>query len=73
LSEEIEITLNGNATSVTDRCTVEKFVSDLELQGKQVAVELNGEIMSRGRWAETILASGDRVEIVHFVGGGGGE
>ena len=36
----------------------------------RVAVELNGEIVPRGKYAETILQDGDKVEIVHFVGGG---
>ena len=50
--------------------TVNDLVQDLELVGEQVAVELNGQIVSRDRWQEEALASRDRVEIVRFVGGG---
>ena len=40
------------------------------MKGDRVAVELNREIVSRAQWAETSLKDGDRLEIVHFVGGG---
>jgi sulfur carrier protein len=40
------------------------------LKGDRVAVELNGEIVPRAHWVETIVEEGDRLEVVHFVGGG---
>ncbi|MEE8348455.1 MAG: sulfur carrier protein ThiS [Acidobacteriota bacterium] len=52
------------------RWTVTDLVEDLGLKDKQVAVELNGQIINRDRWQEETLVSGDRVEVVHFVGGG---
>jgi len=48
------------------------LVAALGLKGDRVALELNGEIASRTAWAETALADGDKVEVVHFVGGGSG-
>jgi thiamine biosynthesis protein ThiS len=42
----------------------------MDLKGDRIAVEHNGRIIQRTQWEETSLASGDRLEIVHFVGGG---
>ncbi len=50
--------------------TLEQLVGELKLQPDRVAIERNGVIVPRGRWAETWLANGDRLEMVHFVGGG---
>jgi len=50
--------------------TVEALVESLAMKADRVAVELNREIVPRARWAETPLSEGDRLEIVHFVGGG---
>ncbi len=70
MADKIEIILNGEGKKVSPEWTVNDLIQDLELVGKQVAVELNGQIVSRDRWQGEDLASGDRVEIVHFVGGG---
>ncbi len=47
-------------------------VAALELKADRVAVEWNGEIVGRKRWDEVTVASGDKLEVVHFVGGGAG-
>jgi sulfur carrier protein len=52
--------------------TVAELVATLAMQADRVALEQNGEIVPRARWAATPLAEGDRMEIVHFVGGGSG-
>ena len=70
MPERIEIILNGEEMRISTEWRVNDLVEDLELVGRQVAVELNGQIVRRDRWQEEALASGDRVEIVHFVGGG---
>jgi sulfur carrier protein len=70
MPEKIEIILNGEGTEIPMEWTVTDLVEDLKLVGKQVAVELNGQIVSRDRWQEETLVSGDRIEVVHFVGGG---
>ena len=46
------------------------LVADLGLKGDRVAIEHNGNIVPRAEWANTGLQDGDRLEIVHFVGGG---
>ncbi len=50
--------------------TVSALVEQLGMKSDRVAVELNQEIVPRERWAQTALHEGDRLEIVHFVGGG---
>jgi len=52
--------------------TLTALVDMLGMKSDRVAVELNHDIVSRDRWAETRLNDGDRLEIVHFVGGGTG-
>ena len=49
---------------------VAALIEALQMKGDRVAVELNGDIVSRARWAESALKDGDKLEIVHFVGGG---
>lgn len=50
--------------------TLAALVESLGMKADRVAVELNREIVPRDRWAETHLQEGDRLELVHFVGGG---
>ena len=50
--------------------TLAALVQALELQGDRIAIEYNGEISGRDRWPEIAVGSGDRLEFVHFVGGG---
>ena len=64
------LTLNGVATDVADVPTVADLVARLGLAGKRIAVERNGEIVPRSRYAATPISRGDRLEIVGAVGGG---
>jgi sulfur carrier protein len=66
----IEIVVNGENQTANDLTSVGAFVKQLGLRAERVAVELNLEILPRARWEETMLRDGDRLEIVHFVGGG---
>jgi sulfur carrier protein len=50
--------------------TLAALVGALEMKSDRVAVELNRDIVPRDRWRQTLLKDGDRLEIVHFVGGG---
>jgi thiamine biosynthesis protein ThiS len=50
--------------------TLAALVEQLGMKPDRVAVELNRDIVARDRWPDTLLAEGDRLEIVHFVGGG---
>ena len=49
---------------------LQDLITDLNLKGDRVAVEHNGTIVPRAEWGNTILNDGDRLEVVHFVGGG---
>lgn len=65
------LTVNGVATEVAlDEATIADLVARLGLAGKRIAIEKNGEIVPRSRYAATLVARGDRVEIVGAVGGG---
>ena len=49
---------------------LQDLIGELGLKGDRVAIEHNGNIVPRAEWADARLADGDRLEIVHFVGGG---
>lgn len=66
----MDIQLNGDALSLENAATVLDLLQQQGLAGRRVAVEINGEIVPRGRHADTRLEDGDRVEIVHALGGG---
>jgi sulfur carrier protein len=66
----IDILVNGQSRRLADSATVAALLEQMQLAGKRLAVERNGEIVPKSRHAETGLGSGDRVEIVVAVGGG---
>lgn len=66
----IEITLNGAPQRVDDGATIAALLERLGLGEKRVAVERNGEIVPKSQHAACTLAAGDRIEIVHAIGGG---
>ena len=69
---EIGITVNGETRAVAAGTTVAALLRALELEtpGGRIAVERNREIVPRSRFGAERLRAGDRLEIVHFVGGG---
>ena len=66
----MNLTINGDSRSFDSLATLEALIERLGMKSDRVAVELNREIVARPRWADTRLRDGDRLEIVHFVGGG---
>ena len=66
----IQVTVNGKAHRFERPVEVAAVLSTLNLVGKKVAVERNGEIVPRSAHASTVLADGDQLEIVVAVGGG---
>ena len=66
----IQVTVNGAAHRLEKPLHLSALLETLELAGKKVAVERNGEIVPRSAHAVTVLADGDRLEIVVAVGGG---
>jgi thiamine biosynthesis protein ThiS len=66
----MRLVINGKEQTFNDSLTLAQLVEQLGMKPDRVAVELNREIASRARWAEIKLNDGDKLEIVHFVGGG---
>lgn len=66
----MEITVNGETRRVAPGTTVSDLLAQLGLGERRVAVERNRDVVPRARHAEELLAAGDRLEIVTFVGGG---
>ncbi|MDQ1314512.1 MAG: sulfur carrier protein [Pseudomonadota bacterium] len=66
----IELVINGEPRSFPTPLTLGHLVELLDLVGKRIAIEKNGEIVPRSQHGDTPLASGDRLEIVVAVGGG---
>lgn len=67
---EIEIILNGEPYQIGENISIVDLVHLLNLVPERLAIELNLEILPKSAWGETLLKPGDRVEMVHFVGGG---
>ena len=66
----MKIRLNGESKEIEDGTTLPSLVESLSLAPERIAVELNGEVVRRSDWPRVTLNEGDRVEVVHFVGGG---
>ncbi len=71
----MNLTINGELRSFADLVpnglfSLVALIDLLGMKSDRVAVELNRNIVPRDRWPETLLKDGDRLEIVHFVGGG---
>jgi thiamine biosynthesis protein ThiS len=66
----VKVIVNGEGREVEEGASVADLVRLLGRPPERVAVELNREVVRRALWAGTKLRDGDRVEVVHFVGGG---
>ena len=66
----MRIRINGQERELAGDTTLAGLLVSLDLPGRRVAVERNGEIVIRAEYEATVLAEGDRLEIVQFVGGG---
>jgi sulfur carrier protein len=64
------IHVNGEGREVVQDLSLSNLIDQLELPPQRIAVELNREVVRRAYWETTVLREDDRVEIVHFVGGG---
>jgi len=67
----MRLVINGEDNQFQDVTSVSSLVERLGLKADRLAIELNRDIVPRARWKETPLQDGDKLEIVHFVGGGG--
>ncbi len=66
----MQIQLNGENRNIPDHSNAQNLVELLELTGKRLAMEVNREIVPRTTYAQHQLHEGDRIEIVHAIGGG---
>lgn len=66
----MQITVNGESRPVAPETPLQALIDQLGLGERRVAVEINGDIIPRSRWAQQPLQDGDRVELIHAVGGG---
>ena len=67
---KMKLILNGEEREFGALTALSDLIAQLGLKPDRVAVELNRDLISRDRWTKTPLSEGDRLEIVHFVGGG---
>ena len=70
MSASISIVVNGETRRAALGATVTQLLEALGIHGGRVAIERNLQILPRSAWHETVVADGDRYEIVQFVGGG---
>ncbi len=66
----MRLTVNGEVREAPDQATLADLLASLGIESKRVAVERNLEIAPKSLWTSMRLEDGDRLEIVHFVGGG---
>jgi thiamine biosynthesis protein ThiS len=66
----MRVYVNGEVREVSGSPSLSELITQLELPATRIAVELNREVVRRNDWSGTMLNEDDRVEIVHFVGGG---
>lgn len=66
----MNLIINGDERTFSSPLTLARLVEELGMKPDRVAIELNRNLVPRQQWPETSLAEGDRLEIVHFVGGG---
>jgi len=66
----VEIIVNDEPRTIAAGATVADLVEALGLRGRRIAVEVNAAVVPRAAYGTTALGEGDRVEVIHFVGGG---
>ncbi|WP_298452542.1 sulfur carrier protein ThiS [uncultured Marinobacter sp.] len=66
----MQVQVNGEAKVLTKGATVSSLLEEMALTGKRLAVEVNEDIVPRSQHVEYTLNDGDRVEVVHAIGGG---
>ena len=68
--KKIKIQINGKILLVNDNSNIQELVNQLKIPVKKVAIELNQEIIDKSKLKKYILKKKDKIEIVHFIGGG---
>ena len=65
-----KIQLNGDSYEINNGTNLDELLKKLKIQKNKVAIEVNGEIVQKDKYTNLILNKDDKVEIVHFIGGG---
>ena len=68
--KKIKIKINGKVKLINDNTNLLKLVKNIKIPLKKVAIELNQEILNKKKLSRIILKKNDKIEIVHFIGGG---
>ena len=68
--KKIKIKVNGKLKTINRNVNLSILIKNLKIQLKKVAIEMNGEIVDKKKLNRIILKNNDRIEIVHFIGGG---
>lgn len=66
----MQVYVNGESRELSGMPSLAELITQLELPAMRIAVELNREVVRRNDWSGTMLNENDRIEVVHFVGGG---
>lgn len=66
----MRVYVNGEVKELSGPISLSELITELDLPAARIAVELNRNVVRRGDWSATMLHDDDRLEIVHFVGGG---
>ncbi len=66
----MRVQINGEAREFDAELPLDELVNKLSLPAERIAIELNQKVISRREWPATVVKDEDRLEIVHFVGGG---
>jgi thiamine biosynthesis protein ThiS len=66
----MQVIINGENKEVRENITLSDLISELQISAKRIAVEVNEKVVRRQDWEITQLKENDKIEIVHFVGGG---
>jgi len=66
----VKIQLNGDSYEIKSGSNLNELLNELKIKKKKVAIEVNGEIIEKNKYLSLILNKDDKVEIVHFIGGG---
>ena len=69
-SNVAKIQLNGDLYEINGRTNLNELLNKLKIEKNKVAIEVNGEIVQKDKYENLFLNKGDKVEIVHFIGGG---
>ena len=70
VKNKIKITVNGRQIQVISKFSLKSLITKLKMPLNQIAIELNKKIIDKKRISKTYLQKGDKIEIVHFIGGG---